>query len=155
MQNRSAPPGSVFPVLSYDDVTEAIDWLCHAFGFTERLRAGDSHAQLLAGDGSIMLGRSRIGQSSDSSDHAALRPSDSAIVSSLVHVAVDNVDEHFDRATAFGARILLPPTDYPFGERQYTAEDLAGHRWTFSQSIADIDPRDWGLRCRKPNERGR
>jgi len=39
---------------------------------------------------------------------------------------------------------LAPPTDYPYGERQYSAEDLGGHRWTFSQSIADVDPASWG-----------
>jgi uncharacterized glyoxalase superfamily protein PhnB len=43
-----------------------------------------------------------------------------------------------------GAHILSPPTDYPYGERQYSAEDLGGHRWTFSQSIADVDPASWG-----------
>ena len=41
-------------------------------------------------------------------------------------------------------RISDPPTDYPYGERQYNAEDIGGHRWTFSQSIADVDPAEWG-----------
>jgi hypothetical protein len=27
---------------------------------------------------------------------------------------------------------------------KYTAEDLAGHRWSFSQSIADVAPEEWG-----------
>lgn len=61
-----------------------------------------------------------------------------------VLVQVDDADEHSARAAAAGARIVSPPTDYPYGERQYTAEDLAGHRWTFSQSIADVDLADWG-----------
>jgi uncharacterized glyoxalase superfamily protein PhnB len=43
-----------------------------------------------------------------------------------------------------GARILHPPTDYPYGERQYTDEDVGGHRWSFSQSIADVAPEEWG-----------
>ena len=47
-------------------------------------------------------------------------------------------------AVARGARIVSPPTDYPYGERQYTAVDLGGHHWTFSQSLADVDPADWG-----------
>ena len=38
----------------------------------------------------------------------------------------------------------MPPTDFPYGERQYSVEDPGGHRWTFSQSIADVDPRTWG-----------
>lgn len=44
----------------------------------------------------------------------------------------------------YAARILHPPTDYPYGERQYEVEDLAGHRWTFSQTIADVAPEEWG-----------
>ena len=49
-----------------------------------------------------------------------------------------------EQASRAGARILSPPTDYPYGERQYTAEDIGGHTWTFSQSIADVDPASWG-----------
>jgi uncharacterized glyoxalase superfamily protein PhnB len=60
----------------------------------------------------------------------------------LVHVA--DIDGYHARAKESGARIINPPTDYPFGERQYTAEDVGGHRWTFSQSIADVDPATWG-----------
>ena len=41
------------------------------------------------------------------------------------------------------ARILNLPANYPYGEGQYTVEDLAGHRWTFSKTIADIDPKAW------------
>jgi len=37
--NRSAPGATVVPVLVYEDVGKAIDWLCGAFGFEERLRA--------------------------------------------------------------------------------------------------------------------
>ncbi|WP_246707328.1 hypothetical protein [Mesorhizobium sp. NZP2077] len=44
---------------------------------------------------------------------------------------------------SIGANILSGPTSYPFGERQYSCRDLAGHNWTFSQSIADVAPEDW------------
>jgi len=40
-----------------------------------------------------------------------------------VHVSVDDVDRHLERARQYGAKILAPPSDKPFGERQYTAED--------------------------------
>jgi len=38
IENRSAPPRPVVPVLVYEDVDSAIAWLVSAFGFTERLR---------------------------------------------------------------------------------------------------------------------
>lgn len=137
--NRSAPRATVVPVLVYEDVGKAIDWLCGAFGFTERLRAAGpggsiSHAQLAIAEGALMLGR-------QGSEFRPPRPNE---VSQYVVVHVEDVDRHFERAKQRGARILKPPADMPFGERQYTAEDLAGYRWTFSQSIADVAPEQWG-----------
>jgi uncharacterized glyoxalase superfamily protein PhnB len=61
-----------------------------------------------------------------------------------VLVRVEDADEHHARARAAGAAITSPPTTFPFGERQYSAQDPFGHRWTFSQSVADVDPREWG-----------
>lgn len=117
------------PVLGYEDVTEAIDWLCGAFGFGERWRAGNHRAQLAVGDAAVVVTERRGGEGS-----------------AAVVVRVEDVDGHHERAQQRGARILQPPADYPYGERQYTAEDLGGHRWTFSQSIADVAPEDWGGR---------
>jgi uncharacterized glyoxalase superfamily protein PhnB len=59
-------------------------------------------------------------------------------------VRVDDVDRHYAYAARCGAQIISPPADFPYGERQYTVEDLSGRRWTFSQSIADVDPQSWG-----------
>jgi len=56
---------------------------------------------------------------------------------------VADIDNHFERARQSGAKIVSPPADYPYGERQYTAEDIGGHHWTFSQTIADMDPSTW------------
>lgn len=124
--NRSVPSSTVIPVLAYDDVTQASDWLCRAFGFKERLRIADHRAQLVFGDGAVIL------TARDSEGRGAV----------LVRVA--DADRHHEHAKESGARILQPPTDYPYGERQYTAEDLGGHVWTFSQSKADVDPASWG-----------
>ena len=55
MQNRSMPRGTVIPVLAYDDVGEAVDWLGAAFGFGERWRAGNHRAQLAVGDGAVAV----------------------------------------------------------------------------------------------------
>src|SRR5262244_3180642 len=60
LSNRSAPAATIVPILVYKDVSQAIEWLCRAFGFTERLRFErggiTSHAQLASGNGAIMLG---------------------------------------------------------------------------------------------------
>lgn len=137
--NRSAPRATVVPILVYDDVGKAIDWLCATLRFRERLRAvgpGGSvvHAQLEFGEGAVMLGR----------EGAEFRPPHPGEVNQYVVVHVENVDEHFEHSRQAGARILKTPADMPFGERQYTVEDPGGHRWTFSQSIADVAPQNWG-----------
>lgn len=123
--NRSVPEASVIPVLAYPDVRAAVEWLCGALGFRERLRIGEHRAQLVYGNGAVIVTQ---GEPCGGS----------------VHVAVGDADAHRDVAVAAGARVVSPPTEYPFGERQYTVEDPSGYRWTFSQSVADVDPADWG-----------
>lgn len=59
-------------------------------------------------------------------------------------VRLDNLDQHYSHVKKSGARIVQPPSDFPYGERQYTVKDLVGRHWTFSQSIADVDPGSWG-----------
>jgi predicted enzyme related to lactoylglutathione lyase len=133
--NRSAPPGAVVPFLAYEDVAKAIEWLCGAFGFTERLRTPPEpdgtihHAQLAVGQGAVVL--------------TSRPPVKREFIDSLL-VHVDDVDAHCERARQFGARIVMLPGTKEFGERQYAAEDFAGNRWGFSQSVADVDPKDWG-----------
>lgn len=138
VKNRSAPGATVVPVLVYEDASKALDWLCSVFGFTERLRAGPpgrvSHAQLAIGDGAVMIGSRGL----------EFQPPRTEGVSQYVLVRVEDVDRHYARTQAGGARIVKAPADMPFGERQYTAEDIGGHRWTFAQSIADVDPAAWG-----------
>jgi uncharacterized glyoxalase superfamily protein PhnB len=130
LSNRSFPRSIVIPEIPYDDVPAATRWLCDAFGFTVRIAMGAHRAQLNVGDGAIVLTE----QPADD-----VRP---AVCSTMIRV--ENIDAHYERARKFGARILRDPRDYPYGERQYNAEDFAGHRWHFTQSIADVDPRDWG-----------
>jgi uncharacterized glyoxalase superfamily protein PhnB len=133
--NRSIPSSTVIPVLTYPDVREAVAWLSAAFGFAERLRIGDHHrSQLMVGDGAVIIAEPRNGRPPTS-------PVDAA---HSVTVRVADVNEHRERAVLHGARILWDLTDFPYGERQYAVEDLAGHRWTFSQTLDDVDPESWG-----------
>ena len=134
-KNRSIPPAGVIPVLIYPDVREAVAWLCAAFGFAERLQIGENHrSQLLAGEGAVIVGDVR----------GERRPPRAGEVTHSVLVRVEDVDAHCARAREHGARIVAEPADFPFGERQYTVEDLAGHQWTFSQTLDDVDPASWG-----------
>ncbi len=133
--NRSIPASTVVPVLVYPDVREAVGWLGEAFGFAERVQIGEDHrSQLSVGDGAVILGDVRHER----------RPPRPGEVTHSVMVRVEDAHGHCERARAHGARIVSEPTDYSYGERQYTAEDPAGHQWTFSQTLADVAPEQWG-----------
>jgi len=127
--NRSIPRCTVIPELAYPDVTAAADWLCRQFGFRVRLRIANHRVQLNVGDGALVVTELR-GKGVDQAHSMMVR--------------VEDVDAHHERASLGGAQILRAPADHPYGERQYTAVDLGGHVWTFTQSIADVAPEDWG-----------
>ncbi|MFC4527850.1 glyoxalase [Dyella halodurans] len=130
-RNRSMPPGVIIPELGYADVRTAVTWLCRTFGFRERLRIGDHRAQLLL-DGAALVVTSMAGTL------------DLPHPAHAIMVRVADVDGHYAHALECGAHVNGPPADFPYGERQYSVEDIGGHRWTFSQSIADIAPSAWG-----------
>ena len=133
--NRSIPSTTVIPVLVYPDVREAVEWLTNAFGFEERLQIGENHrSQMQFGDGAVIVADVRRDQ----------KPPRTGEVTHLVMVRIDDARAHCDRAREQGARILMEPTDFDYGERQYTAEDPAGHRWTFSETLDDVHPETWG-----------
>lgn len=144
LPNRSMPPGVVVPELAYPDVREAADWLCRAFRCVERLRIGNHRAQLSFGEGSVIVTGQRVDPEAASSGASDAHAVSAGGFSHAVMVRVADVDNHYEQAKQFGARIVSPPTDYPYGERQYTAKDLGGHPWTFSQTITDVDPKAWG-----------
>jgi uncharacterized glyoxalase superfamily protein PhnB len=120
-------PGVFIPVLVYPDVPTAVVWLCKTFGFMERLRIGNHRVQLTFNGGSMVAaeGQPLTGEQS-------------------IMVRVSDVNGHFERVKELGVEVVQPPQDFPYGERQYTVKDFGGYTWTFSQSIADVDPKDWG-----------
>jgi uncharacterized glyoxalase superfamily protein PhnB len=133
--NRSIPAATAVPVLTVADVRAAAVWFTQAFGFAERLRIGEGHrSQLDIPDGgAVILAEVRP-------DTREPRPGEA---SHSVLVRVSDARAHFVRSSDAGARILMEPTDFEYGERQYAAEDPFGHRWTFSETLADVDPAGW------------
>jgi uncharacterized glyoxalase superfamily protein PhnB len=132
---------TVTPYLLYEDTGAAIDWLCRAFGFRERLRFTDddgmvTHAELEVGaDGLVMVGHPGPTYRS---------PERLGGTTAITHVYVDDVDAHYRRAQEAGARISRPPADEEYGDRRYDCKDLEGHDWSFAQVFADVPPEQWG-----------
>ena len=130
----------VTPYLLYEDTNAAVDWLSRAFGFEEHLRFTNddgliTHAELRLDDGVVFLGR-------PGADYR--NPKHLGAVTVGIHVYVDAVDAHYERAREAGAEILAEPADQDYGDRRYTAADLEGHYWFFAQHVRDVAPEDWG-----------
>jgi PhnB protein len=123
--------GRISPYLLYEDGAAAIDFLTNAFGFEEVMRMEDdkgdvNHAELRFGEDTVMLG-------DPGDDYRNPRNADHS--TALVHVYVDDVDAHFERAKAAGAEIVMEPTDQEYGDRRYDAKDPEGHFWSFATPL--------------------
>jgi uncharacterized glyoxalase superfamily protein PhnB len=134
--NRSIPNVTVIPVLVYPNVRAAVEWLSTVFGFVERVRIGETHrSQMRIGtDGAVIIAEAQGEQ----------QPPQAGAVTHVLKVRVADVDAQFERARSHGARVLQPPTDQVYGERECTVEDIGGHRWQLTQSLRDVAPEEWG-----------
>lgn len=130
---------TVTPYLLYEDGAAAIDFLTRTFGFEEVMRSHSPegrvwHAELSFRDGHVYLGE-------PGEDYRSPRRLGGTTVS--VHVYVDDVDEHFARASGAGAEVKGAPEDRPYGDRVYHAVDPEGHDWFFAQHLRDVPVEEW------------
>jgi uncharacterized glyoxalase superfamily protein PhnB len=141
-RNRSIPPSTVIPVLVYPDVREAVAWLTQALGLVERTRIGEDHrAQMSIGQHGAVIVADVGGER---------QPPRAGVVTHELKIRVDDVEAHFERARAHGARIVEPPTVREYGERECTLEDPAGHRWQFTETLRDVAPEEFGCQTVAP-----
>ncbi|MEU2775019.1 VOC family protein [Streptomyces sp. NPDC007162] len=128
---------SIYPSLLYTDAKAAIKQLTEALGFTElSVYEGEDgmvlHAELVQGNGAVMLGsRGRGGRFDEALEGAG---------PTGVYIVVDDVDAHHQRAVDHGAEILMPPTDQDYGSRDYMARDVEGNVWSFGTYAPEIAP---------------
>ena len=114
----------IVPVLCYRDARRAAEFIKSAFGFEERMLHTDDdggivHSEFALNGGVVMLGSEKAGK---------LRwPPGSA----CVYIVLPEVDEHYERAKAAGAEIVMEPTDQEYGSRDYVARDFEGNLWCF------------------------
>jgi uncharacterized glyoxalase superfamily protein PhnB len=124
---------AVIPVLVYEDIQGAHDFLVETFGLTSgglhRLDDGTVvHAEVRNGDAAIWLHRV-------TAEHAMASPRGATMSHGGLEVVVPDVDAHYAHARAAGARIDSEPTDRDYGLREYGARDPENHRWFFSSPL--------------------
>ena len=142
IKNRSVPADTVLPHVVYKDLPAAIAWLTKTFGFVEHYRYGEpSGAQVHLGDAWIMLNAARPGYRN---------PAELGFGTQSLTVFVEDVEAHFLRAKAAGARIVEAIHETGYGELQYGVEDLEGHHWLFSRHARNVSPHAWGASIANP-----
>jgi uncharacterized glyoxalase superfamily protein PhnB len=136
-RNRSVLADTVLPHLVYRDLADAIAWLTRAFGLVKRYRYGNppAGAQARLGNAWLQLRAAKPGQ---------LTPAALGYGTQSLTIFIDDVETHYARAKAAGAKIVEEPRETEYGELQYAALDLDGHHWLFSRHARDVDPADWG-----------
>ena len=119
----------VIPILVYADIPAAHDFLVAAFGFESGGVERDGQGQAVHGE--VRAGSTTFWLHRVTAEHEMVSPvAGGASAGFAVHV--DDVDAHFERARAAGAQIDSAPEDKPYGQREYGARDLEGHRWWFA-----------------------
>jgi PhnB protein len=127
---------TITPHIVVRDSKAAIDFYQRAFG--AQLQGGIAtmpngkvmHALVKIGDSFLML-------NDEFPEHGVLAPKAGEGGVSL-HIAVDNVDELFERATRAGAQVKMPLADMFWGDRYGKVLDPFGHQWSLGTHIKDM-----------------
>lgn len=124
----------LYPGQRYARGRAAIAYLCAGFGFVEEFvvpNASDpeavDHAQLVLGNGMIMLGSGHGGEL-----RMVTPTTIGGRLTQHLNVFVADPDAHHERALAAGVEIVRAPTETSYGARGYHARDCDGYRWNFS-----------------------
>jgi uncharacterized glyoxalase superfamily protein PhnB len=141
---------TISSALFYEDAAKAIDWLCKAFGFDVRLRVeGEGgrieHSELTFGEGVVMVGTAGADAGKPGRPPCRSPRSVGGANTQSLCLQVDDVDAHFTRARAAGAKVVMEPADQDYGEeygahRCYGAVDPEGHHWWFMKVVRAPKP---------------
>ena len=127
----------VISTLRYRDAPAAIDWLCGVLGFSRHLvvpgeDGAIAHAQLVLGDGMIMLGSA----SDDAYGRLVRVPGPDGANTQCACLVVDDPRAVHDRAVAAGAEIVWPLENPEYGGVFFACRDPEGHIW----NVGSYDP---------------
>lgn len=104
---------STTPILRVRDVLAAVDYYVDKLGFQQQWVWGEppNFACVVRDETAFFLSLDCQGQ-----------------FGTWVYVNVDDVDAVYEQYQQSGARIVQPPTNFPWGMREMNVEDLDGHR---------------------------
>lgn len=120
----------IVPVLIYADIETAHDFLVETLGFTAGGVNRNAEGDIMHGE--VSLNGEAIWLHRVSLDYGLRGTVELGSGTSMLNVFVEDVDEHHARSVAAGARIVFPPTDQPYGQREYGVSDPEGRLWSFA-----------------------
>lgn len=123
---------SIIPTMRYRDARTMIAWLCDTFGFQrhavhEGEDGGIVHAELVLGDGMVMLGDAR----DDAFGALQAPPTGNGPVTQSPYVIVEDIEQLYAAARAAGATIVMDLRDQSYGSREFSCRDPEGQLWNF------------------------
>jgi MerR family transcriptional regulator, thiopeptide resistance regulator len=124
----------IIPLLVYEDIEAGHDFLVSAFGLQAGRIDRDNEGQVVHGE--VHTGGEVIWLHRVTSAHGLISARSQTAASGGLVVNVADVDAHYERARAAGARIDRSPVDQPYGRREYEARDPEGHRWWFGTPLS-------------------
>ncbi|WP_233842431.1 VOC family protein [Dyella sp. 2HG41-7] len=133
MNDKITHGSTIIPGMRYRDAHAAIDWLCKAFGFEKHAVYEDAqgrvvHAQLVYGNGMVMLGDINSGAFSE---HMVQPDEVQGRETQCACVTVIDCKAHYERAKAAGAEIIEEYAEKEYGGAGYACRDPQGHLWWF------------------------
>ncbi len=140
---KNPPDGmaQIIPYLYYEDAGLAIEFMEKGFGFKiESAFHNPDNGKVLSAKVTTGSGVIFVGPGMEYFGTRAVPDPES--VSAMIYVFVEDVDAHYARAKAAGAKIVAEPHVHFGGNRQYTASDPGGHRWTFAQPVDEEQSRE-------------
>jgi len=129
---------TVTPYLVCAGAADAIEFYKAAFGATELARMPTPEGKLM--HAAIKIGDSMIMLNDEFPDMNALGPKSRNGTSVTIHLAVEDADAWFERATKAGATVKVPLQDMFWGDRYGQLEDPFGHNWSIGTRIRDLSP---------------
>lgn len=115
-----------YTILYVEDVEESIAFYENAFGFTRKFVSPDNdYGELITGETTLSFASKKLASQSlkDGFIESSLEDKPFAIEIGFI---TDNVPETLQKATTFGAVIVLEPVEKPWGQIVAYVRDLNG-----------------------------
>ncbi|GAA0565748.1 VOC family protein [Actinomadura livida] len=138
----------ITPALVVNGAAKAIEFYTEVFGATQRMsypgpNGTIAHAEIEVGDAVLIVEDEMPGRTK--------APPAGGLDGSptFLFIYVEDVDAVVDKAVKLGARLVRPPQDQFYGDRDGHVVDPFGHGWTIASHVEDVAPDEMMARMAK------